>query len=296
MPEPVTTTLGLLKAAQTDPTGLAKAVYLKAARKTFKDLIKPVLDSVNITITEKEVDKFLKFFLKLKIDPNEINPSGPFLIFKNHPENQKLAINFLIEIRPDIADKVLNMIIDQNTYDAFFLEINRLNKDIIEKLPKTPDNKQIVINNLATLMEYKEELDNFNMEDLQNSLQTQVKKKIKEFENKLTPQKSIELFNDFNKYVSELKEGKGQQIIEQKKQELSNEKDSQKRVKLRQEIAGLKHKMSTEKGIKGGRKTKKKKHRGKLKTRKKKHRGKLKARKRKIKKYRRKKYKTKKRR
>ena len=276
MPEPVTTTLGLLKAAQTDPTGLAKAVYLKAAKKTFKDLIKPVLDSVNITITEEEIDKFLNFFLKLKIDPNEINPSGPFLIFKNHQENQKLAINFLIEIRPDIADKVLNMIVGQNIYEEIFSEINRLNKDLIEKLPKTPDNKQIVINDLVTLMKYKEELEDFNMEDLQNSLQEEVKKKIKKFEKKLTPQKSIELFNDFNKYVKELKEGKGQQLIEQKKQELAEKKDSQERVELKQE-------MSIAKGRKGGRKTKKKKHRRKLKTKK-----------RKIKKHRRKKYKTKK--
>lgn len=296
MPEPVTTTLGLLKAAQTDPTGLAKAVYLKAAKKTFKDLIKPVLDSVNITITEEEIDKFLNFFLKLKIDPNEINPSGPFLIFKNHQENQKLAINFLIEIRPDIADKVLNIIVGQNIYEAIFSEINRLNKDLIEKLPKTPDNKQIVINDLVTLMKYKEELEDFNMEDLQNSLQEEVKKKIKKFEKKLTPQKSIELFNDFNKYVRELKEGKGQQLIEQKKQELTKENDSQKRVELRQETAVLKHNMSIEKGRKGGRKTKKKKHRRKLKTKKKKLRRKLKTRKHKIKKHRRKKYKTKKRR
>ena len=287
MPEPVTTTLGLLKAAQTDPTGLAKAVYLKAAKKTFKDLIKPVLDSVNITITEEEIDKFLNFFLKLKIDPNEINPSGPFLIFKNHQENQKLAINFLIEIRPDIADKVLNMIVGQNIYEEIFSEINRLNKDLIEKLPKTPDNKQIVINDLVTLMKYKEELEDFNMEDLQNSLQEEVKKKIKKFEKKLTPQKSIELFNDFNKYVKELKEGKGQQLIEQKKQELAEKKDSQERVELKQE-------MSIAKGRKGGRKTKKKKHRRKLKTKKKKHRRKLKTKKRKIKKHRRKKYKTKK--
>ena len=292
MPEPVTTTLGLLKAAQTDPTGLAKAVYLKAAKKTFKDLIKPVLDSVNITITEEEIDKFLNFFLKLKIDPNEINPSGPFLIFKNHQENQKLAINFLIEIRPDIADKVLNMIVGQNIYEEIFSEINRLNKDLIEKLPKTPDNKQIVINDLVTLMKYKEELEDFNMEDLQNSLQEEVKKKIKKFEKKLTPQKSIELFNDFNKYVRELKEGKGQQLIAQKKQELAKEKDSQKRVELRQEMAAVKHQMTI--GRKGGRKTKKKKHRRKLKTKKKKHRRKLKTRKRKIKKHRRKKYKTKK--
>ena len=63
---------------------------------------------------------------------------------------------------------------------------------IYRKIKKFNNKKYIKIC-IRLKKEYGEELDNFNMEDLQNLYKHE--KKIKEFENKLTP-KSIELFND----------------------------------------------------------------------------------------------------